>query len=345
LFFFAQNAILFLAPGDAAIQRLADMGAGFAGKLLRPAFLLAASCLMAGCLDFGGGPVRIPDGDTIDVPQDGDGATDAAPDGAPDVEIEQTPDLAEDFPVDEPAEDLGPLDPPPEDLPTDDGPPPPTEICDNGMDDDGDGKVDCMDDGCLTASACEGTCYPVSTITCGAEIFARNDDPGSTDRISEFECIHNGGYGGPEIAYTFTNPDRGKVYIGLEDFTGDLDLYLLEPHRGQCDTRNCVDLSNRDEGYDEIIDVNLDAGTYFIAVAGWHGTVSGFHLWIHCTDIEICDNHIDDDEDEDTDCDDSECASDPDCLPPENCSNAVDDDGDTLVDCADPDCTSDPVCG
>jgi hypothetical protein len=367
--------LLVFTPGDAPIQHHADIVAGFARRLLRPAALVAAFSLIAGCLDFGGGPVQLPDGDSIELPEEGDGATDPAPDGVPDTEIEPPLDPAEDFPVDEPAEDLGPVDPTPEDLPADDGPPPPTENCGNGIDDDGDGKVDCMDDGCLAASVCEGTCYPTQTITCDAEIFARNDDPGSTDRIFEFECIHNGGYEGPEIAYEFTNPAHGKVYIGLEEFRDDLDIYLLDPGRDLCDTSDCVDHSNNEEGYDELIDVNLDPGTYYIVVDGWDGTVSGFHLWIHCTDIEICDNHIDDDEDEDTDCEDSECrrtpacpepedcdnrfdddfdgatdcadsdcATDPDCLPPENCSNGVDDDGDTIVDCADTDCAADPAC-
>ena len=313
----------------------------------------------------------MPDGDSIELPEEGDGATDADADEAD----ESTPDPVEDLSVDEPAEDPVLDDPPPEDLPADDFTPPPPEICDNGIDDNGDEKIDCADDDCRAASACEGLCNPVETITCESDFWASNDDPGSTDRIPEFECIPNGGYEGPEIAYAFTQPDRGKVYIGLEEFMDDLDVYLLPSGSGRCETSDCIDHSNNEEGYDELIDVNLDAGTYYIVIDGWDGTVSSFHLWIHCTDIEICDNDIDDDEDEDTDCDDSECrrtpacpqpedcdngfdddfdtfvdcadsdcASDPACLPPENCINGVDDDGDTLVDCADSDCAADPAC-
>ena len=57
----------------------------------------------------------------------------------------------------------------------------------------------------------------------------------------------------------------------------------------------------------------------------------------------LCRNGRDDDEDGDTDCEDSGCASFPDCLP-EDCSNEVDDNGDGLTDCDDPECADAQVC-
>jgi hypothetical protein len=60
---------------------------------------------------------------------------------------------------------------------------------------------------------------------------------------------------------------------------------------------------------------------------------------------EVCDNGVDDDGDGDTDCDDADCAGDPACAPPDEvCDNEVDDDGDGDADCDDTDCAADPAC-
>jgi hypothetical protein len=286
--------------------------------------LAAASLALPACLDFGGGPVQQPDAEVIDTVTEGEGATDPAPDG----ETDTTPDPVEDIPFDETPPDLNPTDPPredtdgdtppdlaedvppdfPPDPPTDDGEiTPPTEDCGNGVDDDGDGYVDCNDDDCLDAGDCEGICRPVRTVSCGTEVWASNDDWGSTDRILVAECLDYDEYTGPEIAYELEIPELGKVYIGLEDFYDDLDIFLLDSDYDVCDTSDCISASTEGEGYDEYMDVDLDAGTYYILIDGFQDTVSDFYLWIYCTDLEDCGNGYDDDEDGDIDCMDNDC--------------------------------------
>ncbi len=51
------------------------------------------------------------------------------------------------------------------------------EICDNGIDDDGDGVVDCADGGCLTSPVCDGG-YQANAITCGLEVSFNENNEG-----------------------------------------------------------------------------------------------------------------------------------------------------------------------
>ncbi|MBU1976236.1 MAG: right-handed parallel beta-helix repeat-containing protein [Nanoarchaeota archaeon] len=60
--------------------------------------------------------------------------------------------------------------------------------------------------------------------------------------------------------------------------------------------------------------------------------------------VEICTNGIDDDLDSYIDCYDSDCTSNPACVPDEICNNAYDDDGDGYSDCYDTDCADYPAC-
>ena len=64
------------------------------------------------------------------------------------------------------------------------------------------------------------------------------------------------------------------------------------------------------------------------------------------SDIEICDNGVDDDGDGLVDCEDPDCSAAANCNPSitEICNNGIDDDGDGLVDCDDPDCSSASNC-
>jgi hypothetical protein len=284
--------------------------------------LAAALPALPACFDFGGGPVHPPDAEVTDPASEGDGSTDAVPDGETDL----TPDPVDDIPFDETPPDLNPTDTPPEgtdgdtppdvppDLPADnEDVGPTTENCTNGLDDDGDGYVDCTDDDCLDDDACQGICRPTRTVTCGTEVWASNDDWGSTDRILVVECLDYDDYTGPEIAYTLDIPELGKVYIGLEDFRDDLDIFLLDSDDGICETSSCISASTEGAWDDEYMDVNLDAGTYYILIDGFEDTVSDFYLWIYCTDLEDCGNGYDDDEDGDVDCMDYDCLEAPGC--------------------------------
>ena len=60
-----------------------------------------------------------------------------------------------------------------------------SEICNNGIDDDADGRIDCFDPDCLSATACAGMCMDAGTLPCGVPRAIQNTGAaGSTQRIA-----------------------------------------------------------------------------------------------------------------------------------------------------------------
>ncbi|MFH1435073.1 MAG: hypothetical protein ABIJ56_05085, partial [Pseudomonadota bacterium] len=241
-------------------------------------------------------------------------------------------------PDDIPPDDIPPDDIPPDDLPTEDTP---AERCNNGEDDDGDGKIDCMDSDCIEAETCEGTCYPVDVISCGSSFSGSNYGAGHTNRMLENSCSEYLEWTGPEIAYEFTLEERSRVNILLSNMTADLDLFLMGNAHEQCDGRDCIQYSiNVDR--DDSITRTLDPGTYYIMADGYREATSAFTLSLSCNVTEICDNGEDDDGDDLADCCDPDCAGAEVCA--EVCDNDEDEDCDDDVDCDDADCDAFPDC-
>lgn len=269
-----------------------------------PAILAGLCILGQACLDFGQEPYIQPDGqdvlddgagdgagepdsgDEADLPGDpvdGDdvaGDDDAEEGEAADMDVpdEDVPaEVSPDTPYDPPAEDLAP-DPVEEDPVVEAG-----EICNNNVDDNGDGRVDCMDSECLEAPSCNDTCYPIARLGCGDSLTGRNDDALSTDRIEEDSCdpVHDL-YTGPEVGYWFELDDTQQVRIRLEGLSADLDVILLDNEAGRCDAARCIDRSYDPDDSDELISIDLEAGTYYILIDGFRDAVSDFTLSILC---------------------------------------------------------------
>jgi len=257
-------------------------------------------------------PPDLPPDTPVDIPVD-DGPQDPPIDDIPAEDVRPDDVPTEDIrPDDVPAEDIRPDDVPAEDVPPDDVPVERLENCGNGLDDDGDGAVDCMDSDCLTAPACAGTCYPKSTLSCGSSITDSNSGAFATDRIETNACSAVT-WTGPEVAYSFTLSVRRQVVIRLQGLTADLDLFLLSNSRGRCDGQACIEMSIGIDLADEEISMPLEPGTYYVLVDGYNNAMSSFSLSMGC-------------------------------FLPEICNNSIDDDGDGFVDCSDPDCYSAPAC-
>ena len=217
------------------------------------------------------------------------------------------------------------------------------EVCDNGIDDDGDGDVDCDDSDCAADPNCAGGGLTMTgrsetrETTGGAPSYFRAQDLVGT---STTDC--------PNCDYTF-------------DIT-----FTTVAQNGTCAW--CYDLDDdvHSLGYsDSLGAIYLYYGAYsswywwYYATAGgahdvefWYDAYyytysleqEGYWDWTGGTP-EVCDNGIDDDGDGDIDCDDSECVADPYCAgTPEVCDNGIDDDLDGDVDCDDADCAADPYC-
>ena len=66
------------------------------------------------------------------------------------------------------------------------------EICDNGIDDDGDGLIDCVDPDCSTAANCQGAC----TVCSGTKTYICNANP-----VAPNSWIRGSVTGNPDTSY------------------------------------------------------------------------------------------------------------------------------------------------
>ena len=198
------------------------------------------------------------------------------------------------------------------------------EICGNGIDDDGDGYTDCDDAECGTLGICLGQlCSPVpgATLGCGDVLAGEtNDASGSTDVIEGARCdAPDGGQSpaftdetGPEYTYTLTVSSPQVVTLTVDNFTGDLDIYVLKPaESGVCDPyQRCFAFGGSPPDTDEVVTFAAYPGlSYYVVVDGYQDTITTYDLSVTC-----------------------------DATGYEDCANNQDDDGDSLVDCADPEC-------
>ncbi len=188
------------------------------------------------------------------------------------------------------------------------------ELCGNGLDDDGDGAIDCADVDCALDPLCV---VPIED--CANEV----DDDGD----GAVDCEDDDCDGAPACRPPLELCDNGN------DDNGDGQVDCADP---QCAALpECLpDPEDCQNGVDDDGDGAVDCDDDACLAAP------------NCGLAEICDNGIDDDGDTEVDCFDVDCAAEPGCAPPppEVCGNGLDDDDDGLVDCDDGDCQFDPDC-
>lgn len=156
------------------------------------------------------------------------------------------------------------------------------EVCDNNVDDDDDGYVDCSDADCLSDEACGGS---PEVCNDGQD----NDldgyvDCDDADCSSDAACQTQGG----EICDNGVDDD-GILGCDCADFFCAFDLGCLLAPSTETD---CAD------GQDDDLDCLVDCADDDCAADPVCGG----------TPPEVCDNSLDDDGDGDVDCDDSDCA-------------------------------------
>jgi len=220
-----------------------------------------------------------------------------------------------------------------------------TEICNDGIDNDGDGKIDCADAGCYgQAGGPEGQlcqsqesrcndgfdndgdgisdCADADCATsseCSIEICDNGiDDDGDNDvDCDDADCSGNAACSG-EICNNGTD----------DDGDGDVD----------CDDADCNGASNCapveicNDGIDNDSDSLIDCADSDCLGQQGNGGI--------CQATETnCSDEFDNDGDGSVDCADSDCSGSASCQNPvEVCDNGTDDDGDGKIDCADPEC-------
>jgi hypothetical protein len=186
------------------------------------------------------------------------------------------------------------------------------EDCTDGIDNDGDGRIDCGDPDCDLHPACQAEADCANGVDDDGDGWTDCDDP---DCAGDASCQ-------PETDCANGIDDDGDGRIDCEDRDCTSDPACASGPE-ICDNR-------RDDDGDGLVDCSDPDCARDPACTGG---------------VEQCGNGLDDDGDGLVDCGDPDCALDPRCLGgAEDCTNGIDDDGDGLVDCADIDCLRDPNC-
>ena len=169
------------------------------------------------------------------------------------------------------------------------GPPQCDESCDNGLDDDLDGLVDCLDDECLVSATCGELCQGQEVLTCGQQIFDTRDKLSATTLLGD-GCAYDGG--GKEVIYRFAPPpDLLNFEVSLD---GDAHVALYAAGAlGVCEGAACKDADP--SGWLWLQDDTSEE--FYIVVDGPAGWEGAFSLELTCSFplFESCSNGVDDD--------------------------------------------------
>jgi len=242
----------------------------------------------------------------------------------------------------------------------------PLPSCTNGLDDDGDGKIDCLDEDCCLFALCPSrTNEAANDKLCCAN--GLDDDRDGLVDAADPQCFFE-----PEICDDGIDNDLdGFVDCWDPDCCNDTaacPIYLTDEgaNAGTC----CANL--RDDDSDASVDCLDDSCCMAATECPMYSINEGANGRICCSNLldedvdgaidmadpdcqlfENCSNGIDDDLDGAVDCNDTDCCMDAACpMYAVNegannmlcCNNTLDDDMDTLIDVADPDCQAGILC-
>jgi hypothetical protein len=182
--------------------------------------------------------------------------------------------------------------------------------CADGVDDDGDGFIDCADPDCDGAAACQSFCAAGGVpLGCGQSVSLSNLTRPNV--LSNYACEVWPETGG-EVVFRLTPAIDDQITATLTMGPGihDLDLLLLET---DCDPDACLAAAA-----DTLVTTVYGGNLYYLVVDGYLPADAGdFTLRLDCLrqdDVET------------------------------DCASGADEDGDGLVDCSDPDCWWSPLC-
>lgn len=188
------------------------------------------------------------------------------------------------------------------------------EICDNGIDDDGDGAIDCEDPDCQGSPVCP---------RCGDGVVDSQEQCDGTDLSGE-TCASQGFEWGelgclPDCRFDHSWCRRSEICDNAADDDGD---GLVD-----CEDPDCIEASHCRTCGNGVLDESEDCEGGNLDDQSCESLGFDFGV-LACTSSCLFDTSG--------------------CGRFENCENGIDDDGDGLVDCEDPDCSKEthcPVCG
>ena len=228
------------------------------------------------------------------------------------------------------------------------------EKCDNGIDDNGDGYIDCLDEACMFTSACIVEQSNVEICDNGID-----DDKNGLADCKDPACVMSGNCK-PSTVYEICDNGIDDDKNSLKDCDDPAckstpvcqvtsveicDNAIDDDKNGLIDCQDPACFSDSACKTEEICGNNIDDNKNGLAdcqdpACASHATCST------SAPVEICNDNIDNDLDGAVDCKDTDCRNDITCiLSGENiCANGIDDNGDELIDCQDPVCKNDIAC-
>jgi hypothetical protein len=195
------------------------------------------------------------------------------------------------------------------------------ELCANGIDDDSDGLIDCMDPDCTGVVGCPGpVCvadHKTGPLVVGNAPVTVNVDTTTANNDQTVSCALGGGK--DEVIEVELTQVSGLM-VNCNQSSGDhvLGLFSAGQPRDPCDKHasNCADPKTGTLGCSFIFP-NLQPGKYFLVVEAFQpGKEGRMRMTLSATPDhaqEICNNGKDDDNDGKIDCQDSNCSSKPIC--------------------------------
>jgi hypothetical protein len=195
------------------------------------------------------------------------------------------------------------------------------ELCHNGIDDDGNGLIDCADPACVGVAGCSAPyCMPdkqLGNLNVGQQASVTLNVQANGIAGYKASCAKGGAKG---MVVQFTVPkvgSQGGIGVGFDcQQSGDhvLDLFAAGAPRDPCDAQElvCADPKTLPFGCGYEVP-NLQPGTYNVIVEGFTpGSEGTVNLTLSVTDdrqLEICNNGKDDDGDGKIDCADRKCVT------------------------------------
>lgn len=160
-------------------------------------------------------------------------------------------------------------------------------VCDDGLDNDGNGLIDCQDPECVNAGVCDCS-TPATSIQCNHTISADNYGAESTSSITGGWCGMPAEYGGGERVFKL-DPSSvsgySQVTFLVDQMTADFDVFIMESNSGACSVNTCSANQPQHPGGTafEQGTVLLNSGvTYHLVVDGWHWAKGEFNVTATC---------------------------------------------------------------
>ncbi len=136
------------------------------------------------------------------------------------------------------------------------------------------------DDGSGTSTALD--CSNAISLTCNTSYHGASSTAASN--VGQYAC-NTWTETGPERVHTWTATGDGSFTVSLSNFTGDLDIYILD----SCDPSDCIGtVASSSATY-----ANAVSGqTYYIVVDADDGSGSAYDIIVNCSALPVLENEL-----------------------------------------------------